>query len=172
MPSSKEGFPITTSRSTLRRATVLIVDDNRDVAESIGALLELSGFEVRLAHSGILALDVCTSISPNVVLVDLGMPGMNGFELARLIKQSSRYPMLMIAMTGWKRPGDDTAAHEAGFDYYLTKPVDTDAVVQVIQEFVRGRGEREARQSLEPRRDARSTESLATEASITWYLHS
>jgi CheY-like chemotaxis protein len=121
---------------------LLIVDDNRDVIESLSALFELSGFRVAVATSGSAALSCYASDPADVVLVDLGMPHMNGFELVQGLKAFTR-PLLLIAMTGWARPGDVAAAGAAGFDHYFTKPVDADELEWLIRQRLRRQAIRE-----------------------------
>jgi CheY-like chemotaxis protein len=115
---------------------MLIVDDNRDLIESLSALFELQGFAVAVATSGTAALACFTSDPADVVLIDLGMPQMNGFELVKGLKELSTTPLLLIAMTGWTRPGDVQAAEAAGFDHYVTKPLDTEPLESIIRLWI------------------------------------
>jgi signal transduction histidine kinase len=107
------------------RQRVLIVDDNEDAANSLGMLLEASESEVRIAHSGREALAVFEQFNPGFVLLDIGMPDMDGYEVARAIRRhnSGRHPVL-IAFTGWGQEADRLRAREAGFDHHLVKPTD------------------------------------------------
>jgi CheY-like chemotaxis protein len=109
----------------LARQRVLIVDDNEDAAESLATLLESSESEVRLAHSGQQALETYDQFDPEFVLLDIGMPDMDGYEVARRIRRSQgeRHPIL-IAFTGWGQEADRVRAREAGFDHHLVKPTD------------------------------------------------
>jgi DNA-binding response OmpR family regulator len=119
---------------------VLIVDDNLDVLDSLHALFELAGFTVRVTSSGATALASYLADPVDVVLVDLGMPTMNGFEFVKELRAEATTPLL-IAMTGWARPGDDSATNAAGFDHYVTKPVDSDAIEMFIRRrLARARG--------------------------------
>ena len=104
---------------------VLIADDNRDAADSLAALLQLDGHETRLSFDGEGALTMYEQFEPDVCLLDIGMPGRNGYEVARRIRQmpGGRRPVL-IAITGWGQESDRHLAMEAGFDHHLTKPVD------------------------------------------------
>ena len=104
---------------------VLIADDNRDAADSLAALLQLDGHETRLSFDGEDALSTYERFEPDVCLLDIGMPGRNGYEVARTIRQmpGGRRPVL-IAITGWGQDADRHLAIEAGFDHHLTKPVD------------------------------------------------
>jgi PAS domain S-box-containing protein len=104
---------------------VLIADDNRDAADSLAALLQLDGHETRLSFDGEDALSTYERFEPDVCLLDIGMPGRNGYEVARRIRQmpGGKRPVL-IAITGWGQEADRHLALEAGFDHHLTKPVD------------------------------------------------
>lgn len=104
---------------------VLIVDDNVDAAESIALLLGLDGFEARSVYSASAALDLVDSFKPQVLLLDIGLPVMDGYELARRLK--ARYPrgeMRIVALSGYGQPADRERAAKAGFDDYLVKPVE------------------------------------------------
>jgi len=104
---------------------VLVVDDNRDSAESLALLLELSGYRCRIAHDGIAALAAAADFAPRIVLLDIGLPGMDGFEVARRLRALPHAgDMLLVAITGWGTQADVALAHAAGFDVHLTKPVD------------------------------------------------
>ncbi|MDQ3206350.1 MAG: response regulator [Pseudomonadota bacterium] len=87
-------------------------------------LLELEGHQVRLAHTGPDALTVAGEFQPDVVLLDIGLPGLNGFEVARAIRADNQLPQpLLVAVTGWGADQDRRQTHEAGFDRHLVKPV-------------------------------------------------
>jgi len=104
---------------------VLVVDDNHDAAASLETLLAHDGHEVRVAHSGPEGLAMAFEFEPEVVLLDIGMPGMNGLEVAReLRRRTVGAPVLLIAVTGWGQAQDRDLTREAGFDFHLTKPVD------------------------------------------------
>ncbi|HEY2779270.1 MAG TPA: CheR family methyltransferase [Steroidobacteraceae bacterium] len=104
---------------------VLIADDNRDGAETLGLYLGMSGHEVLLAHSGAEALEVASRTRPQVAVLDIGMPVLNGYEVARRIRgETWGEELTLIAVTGWGQESDKRAAYAAGFDHHLTKPVD------------------------------------------------
>jgi two-component system CheB/CheR fusion protein len=104
---------------------ILVVDDNEDSAESLAMLLQLTGHEVRTAHSGPEALAAAEEHRPDLVFLDIGMPGMNGFEVAsRLRQQPETRNVLLVAMTGWGQEEDRRRSKEAGFDQHLVKPLD------------------------------------------------
>jgi signal transduction histidine kinase/ActR/RegA family two-component response regulator len=110
-----------------QRRRVLIADDNRDAAESLSLLLELAGHEVRVAHAGRAALSLAQTFRPDVALLDIGMPDLSGYEVARALRQESwSKDLQLIALTGWGQDDDRRRALEAGFDHHSTKPIDPD----------------------------------------------
>jgi len=112
---------------------VLIADDNRDAVDSLSLLLELSGHEVRVAHLGRTALSLAQSFQPNVALLDIGMPDLSGYEVARALRQEPwATDLQLIALTGWGQDDDRRRAREAGFDHHLTKPIDPSQLESLI----------------------------------------
>jgi PAS domain S-box-containing protein len=112
---------------------VLIADDNRDGAEIMGMLLEHSGYEVHLAHTGRDALAMAAEQRPDFAVLDIGMPGMSGYEVARAIRsQPWGATIKLIAVTGWGQEDDKRKAKDAGFDHHLTKPIDPNALEQLL----------------------------------------
>ena len=104
---------------------ILVVDDNTDAASMLSELLRAHGHEVVTVNGGIEALEEAESFRPDVVMLDLGMPGMNGFELARRLRERKRKPEpLIVAVTGWGKPEDKVRSREAGIDLHLVKPVE------------------------------------------------
>jgi PAS domain S-box-containing protein len=104
---------------------ILVVDDNRDAAETLGDLLRHLGHEVHMAHDGLEAVQAAAAFRPSVILLDIGLPKMNGFDAARHIrKQAGGAEVTLIALSGWGQEDDKRRAAEAGFDCHLTKPVD------------------------------------------------
>jgi CheY-like chemotaxis protein len=104
---------------------ILVVDDNVDAAESLALLLRLNGHEVRTAHDGPAALEADATFQPDVVLLDIGLPGMDGYGVARRLREQPRDKRLtIIAATGYGRDEDRFRSKEAGFDHHLVKPVD------------------------------------------------
>jgi PAS domain S-box-containing protein len=104
---------------------VLVVDDNKDAAESLAMVLQIDGSTVWIAENGIQALKDFVQFEPNVVLLDIGLPDLDGYEVARRMRESVRgEAVLLIALTGWGQAEDKRRAMEAGFDEHLTKPVD------------------------------------------------
>jgi CheY-like chemotaxis protein len=112
------------------RLRILVVDDNRDAVESLGLLLQVRGHEVRAAHDGVAGLEAAASFRPDVALLDLGMPRLNGYDLARRLRgQAWGRGLVLIALTGWGQEDDRRRTREAGFDHHLVKPVDPDALL-------------------------------------------
>jgi CheY-like chemotaxis protein len=118
------------------RRRVLVVDDNEDAAESLALLLGLAGHEARVAHNGPDALRLVESEPPELVFLDLGMPGMDGFEVARRLREvPGRDGLLLVALTGWGTKEDRRRTTEAGFDRHLVKPVDPKALEELLAEL-------------------------------------
>jgi CheY-like chemotaxis protein/anti-sigma regulatory factor (Ser/Thr protein kinase) len=115
------------------RYRILVVDDNVDSAESIALLLELSGHQVRMAHDGPTALEVAGSFRPEVIVLDIGLPGMDGYEVARRLRHGGAMrEALLIALTGYGQEEDRKRSQAAGFDHHLIKPVDTVVLQNLI----------------------------------------
>lgn len=118
---------------------VLIADDYVDAAESLAMLLSRAGIETRVAVEGEQALARAYGWRPHVCVLDIEMPGLDGNEIARRIRtQNWRERPLLIALTGWTSPQDRMSALEAGFDHYLTKPVEPARLVRIIQAYLSG----------------------------------
>jgi len=114
---------------------VLVVDDNEDAAESMAMLLSLLGHEVRVQHDGPAALATAAEFLPQAVFCDVGMPGMDGFEVATRLRQDPRLAAtLLVALTGWGSQDDRKRSHAAGFDAHLTKPASLDAIMALMAE--------------------------------------
>ena len=112
---------------------VLVVDDDVDAARLMTALLSALGHRSTAVHTGLEAVDVALKVVPHVVLLDIGLPGMNGYEAAGRIRRESLLDhTLLVAVTGWGRDSDQRAALKAGFDMHLTKPVDPDTLREVL----------------------------------------
>jgi PAS domain S-box-containing protein len=131
--------PLTDQGCHAAPGRILIVDDNRDAASSLGLLLRMLGNEVQTANDGISALEVLQSYRPTVVLLDLGMPGMDGYEVARRARvlPHCRHT-IFIALTGWGQEEDRRRTREAGFDHHLVKPVNVGTLELLLTE-VQGR---------------------------------
>jgi signal transduction histidine kinase/CheY-like chemotaxis protein len=115
------------------RQKILVVDDNRDAASSLRMLLELMGHEVRIADGGAKAVRLAAGFRPHIVLLDLGMPGMDGYEACRRIRKAAwGKDMRLIALTGWGQDEDRRRCVAAGFDAHLVKPVKPDRLVELV----------------------------------------
>jgi CheY-like chemotaxis protein len=112
---------------------VLVVDDNVDSAEILARLLRKSGHDVQTAYTGPTALEAAVTHLPNVVLLDIGLPDLNGYEVARRLRQDPRLEgVRLVAMTGYGQESDLQLAREAGFDRHLVKPVDFPKVLELL----------------------------------------
>jgi CheY-like chemotaxis protein len=112
---------------------ILIVDDNVDAAASLGMLLELAGNEVLVSHSGTDAIAAARLYHPSIVILDIGMPQLDGYQVAAALRREARgSELLLIALTGWGQTEDKQRALQAGFDYHFTKPVELDAIQNTI----------------------------------------
>jgi CheY-like chemotaxis protein len=119
--------------AVLSRRRVLVVDDNRDAADSLGVLLNLLGADVRVVYSGAAALEALDAYRPAVVLLDIGMPGMDGHEVAQWVRQRSEYrDVTLIALTGWGQADDLRRTRAAGFDFHLIKPTDVNTLETLL----------------------------------------
>jgi CheY-like chemotaxis protein len=112
---------------------ILIVDDNLDAAESLAMLLEMVGNHVRTAHDGEEAVQAACAFRPHVVLCDIGLPRMNGYDAARAMRREPwGKDMVLIAVTGWGQEADKRRSAEAGFDRHLVKPIDPSALIKLL----------------------------------------
>jgi CheY-like chemotaxis protein/two-component sensor histidine kinase len=116
------------------RRRILVVDDNEDAAASLAKLhRRLYGQEVEVAHDGPSALEIASEFRPEVVLLDIGMPGMDGYEVARRLRSRPEFATtLLVALTGWGQDSDRQKSREAGFDHHLVKPVDPEALRDLL----------------------------------------
>jgi CheY-like chemotaxis protein len=114
---------------------ILVVDDNSDAADTLNMLLTELGATVAVANSGPEALQTIESFEPDAVLLDIGMPGMDGYEVSRRIRSSNRHSdLLLIALTGWGQGEDRERSKRAGFDHHLVKPPDIDRLRAILAE--------------------------------------
>jgi CheY-like chemotaxis protein len=120
------------SSRLLAECRVLVVDDNADAADSVALMLQLYGAEVAVAYDGPTALDLMGTFSANIVLLDIGMPGMDGHETARLIRQQSGSAPYLIALTGWSQDEDREQSLDAGFNLHLVKPVEVTELLAAL----------------------------------------
>jgi PAS domain S-box-containing protein len=112
---------------------VLVVDDNKDSADSMGMLLRLKGNDVRLAYDGLKAVEVARTFRPELVLLDIGLPKLNGYDVARRIREQPwGRDVVLVALTGWGQDEDRRRSREASFDFHIVKPVDLVALEQLL----------------------------------------
>jgi CheY-like chemotaxis protein len=112
---------------------ILLVDDNKDSAASLAMLLRLKGNDIRTAHDGVEALEVADTFHPEIVLLDIGLPKLNGYDVARRIRQQPwGQDVLLIALTGWGNDEDRRLSQEAGFNFHILKPVDLAALEELL----------------------------------------
>jgi CheY-like chemotaxis protein len=121
---------------TAKGLRILIVDDNRDCAEMLAILLSFSGHETHMAHDGVEAVDATTTLQPDVILLDIGLPRLNGYDAARKIRAQQEQPgrPFLVALTGWGQDDDRRRTEEAGFDAHLVKPVDEAALCKLLDD--------------------------------------
>jgi CheY-like chemotaxis protein len=113
---------------------VLIADDNVDFANSLLAILESLGQEATVVHDGFAALEAAGRLRPEYIFLDIGMPGMNGYDVAqRLRRQPATCDAVIVAITGWGQDKDRERAYDAGFDEHLVKPVDVERLVSLLR---------------------------------------
>jgi CheY-like chemotaxis protein len=118
----------------LRGQRLLIADDNEDAAESLAALLRMDGHEVTVVSNGLEALSAITAMQPEVALLDIGMPHLSGYEVARQLRQGPLgQNITLIAITGWGQDRDKARAVEAGFNHHFTKPIEPDALLDLLR---------------------------------------
>lgn len=113
---------------------ILIVNDNRDAADALGAHLQTAGHQVLITYSGKEAWRACKEFAPSALIVDIGLPRLNGFQLARRIRRTAwGMRVRLIAVTGWKKSGDTELAKFVGFDHFCEKPGDFTEIERLIQ---------------------------------------
>jgi signal transduction histidine kinase len=137
LPTSVHGMtepasPPAPAAAANRQRRILVADDNVDAAESLAMLLRLDGHEVELATNGTDALQVFERTRPEVAILDIGMPGLSGYEVAQRIRGNGHNEVLLIAVTGWGQDADKARATEAGFDHHFTKPVEPAALSALL----------------------------------------
>ena len=125
--------PATSQNSTTRR--VVVIDDNADIRESLQILLAMWGHEVAMAAEGRAGVDLVVRDRPDVALIDVGLPGMDGYDVAREIRQSlPNGATKLIAVTGYGQPPDRELARQAGFDMHLLKPISPEVLQRLLVE--------------------------------------
>ncbi|HEV7514871.1 MAG TPA: hybrid sensor histidine kinase/response regulator [Thermoanaerobaculia bacterium] len=139
-PQSREAEPGPSSPYA-RPLSVAIIEDSLDTAESLGLLLDLLGYTVSVAHSGARGVEVVRKVRPDVVLLDIGLPEMDGFEVARVLKADpATAGCHLVAITGYDQEEDRRRATEAGFEHHLVKPVEPGTLEALIKSIRKGRG--------------------------------
>jgi two-component system, chemotaxis family, CheB/CheR fusion protein len=129
--------PVGTKDAGMLRRRILVVDDNRDATETLARVLELGGHEVHTAHDGLEAVDVAAELQPDAVLLDIGLPKLNGYDAARRIReQPAGKDVFLVALTGWGQPEDRRRAQDAGFDAHLVKPVDHAHLAKLLRDRI------------------------------------
>jgi CheY-like chemotaxis protein len=134
------------SRAVLREAApasgrrILIVDDNEDGADSLAMLLQLGGHETHIAHDGLEAVGAAERLRPDAVLLDIGLPKLNGYEVCRRIREQPwGKDLVLMAVTGWGQEEDRHRSRAAGFNTHIVKPVDPEAVMKLLASLPAGR---------------------------------
>ena len=135
VPLPLEPVASAVSSAGARALQVLVVDDNIDAAESLATLLQLAGHHVRVVHDGLEVLEAALAMPPDVVLLDIGLPGLNGHEVARRIRLEPRLRnATLVALTGYGREAERMRSDESGFDHHLTKPADFALLERIMEE--------------------------------------
>ena len=112
---------------------VLVVDDSRDTADSLARLIEAFGYEVKAVYDGQQAIEAAASFAPDMALIDIGMPGLDGYEtVTRIRQQRGSTHVILVAVTGWTREEDKRRAYECGFDLHVAKPMTDEALQQLL----------------------------------------
>jgi signal transduction histidine kinase len=138
-PGASEGTPTARIAPLPRpapaaRRRVLIVDDNADAAEMLAALLQTLAYETAVANDGATALDIARAFAPHVALLDIGLPIMDGYEVARRLRQlDACHDTLLVALSGYGQPGDRERSHQAGFAHHLVKPVELATLTSLLE---------------------------------------
>ncbi|WP_081779110.1 response regulator [Legionella sainthelensi] len=115
---------------------ILVVDDNIDITTSLTLLLELMGHTIKIAYNGLDAIDTASTFHPDLILMDIGMPQLNGYDVAKEIrKQPWGKHIILAALTGWGLEKDKHRAKEAGFDFHITKPIKLDMLERLLTDI-------------------------------------
>ncbi|MDP2391534.1 MAG: response regulator, partial [Acidobacteriota bacterium] len=126
-------------KATAACCQVLVVDDSIDTADSLALLLSVSGHRVRTAHDGPTALAAIAQAPPDAVVMDIGLPGIDGYEVARRVRRRpGTDSMVLVAMTGYGQERDRQMAREAGFNHHLVKPADLDELLRILADVADG----------------------------------
>lgn len=127
--------PTVSDQTTTPPRRFLVVDDNQDSVKSLAMLLELTGNETRTAYDGLEAVEAAAAFRPDVILLDIGLPKLNGYEAARRIREQPwGKKVVLVALTGWGQDEDRQRSREAGFNGHVVKPVDHAALMKLLAE--------------------------------------
>lgn len=133
-PIIPSASPIESTSSKMTK--LVVVDDNRDAAQSLSLLLQATGSDVRTAHDGLAALELVSEFSPDIVLLDIGLPGLSGYDICRHLREMPRGRELrVIAVSGWGNESDRVQSRAAGFDAHLVKPVNFVELLKLLRDF-------------------------------------
>ena len=131
--SERQPAPIPSKKQSSNSLKVLVVDDNEDMANSLAILLQISGHDVRTAHSGPAALETADKLQPNLVLLDIGLPGMDGYEVAERLRQNPKFTKVrLVAVTGYGLESERRRSQKSGFDAHLVKPIKLQELQDVL----------------------------------------
>ena len=132
--SAQNAAPTVPDAAAPKVRRILVADDNCDAGETLAMLLRLDGHEVHVANDGLEAVEMFGRVQPEVVILDIGMPGLSGHEVARRIREMhSERPVILIAVTGWGQKADKDRAAASGFDHHFTKPVEPTVLSALLQ---------------------------------------
>ncbi|HET6264696.1 MAG TPA: response regulator [Usitatibacter sp.] len=129
----------TQSQATAPGPKVLVVDDNEDAADSLATLLGVMGYSVRTAYDGPEGIEAADEFLPAVALLDIGLPRLSGYDIARHMREHRGGDVLLVAITGWGQEDDRRRAREAGFDHHFTKPADFGELLELIDRELKDR---------------------------------
>ncbi len=130
---ARSADPRTVASRVIPSLRVLVVDDNAHSAESLALIIDLWGYETRIAYNGSQAIELARDFRPEIVLLDIGLPGMDGYTVARVFRgELSLRSTILLAMTGYGREEDQRKAVEAGFDRHLLKPLELDVLENLL----------------------------------------
>jgi two-component system CheB/CheR fusion protein len=132
----------TNSEASMQPLRVLIADDNEDAADMLAMILGSKGHEVRVAHDGLEAVSSAVAFLPDVALLDIGMPELDGHQVAAQIRRLAGTSVMLVAVTGWSEPGVSPAKEYAGFDHHLVKPIDLERLTECLSEQQKYKRER------------------------------
>jgi DNA-binding response OmpR family regulator len=113
---------------------ILVVDDNREIVDSLALILGEEGYVVDTAYDGRVALEIIASTAPDAVVLDIGMPGISGYDVVREVRRRYQRRPLMIAFTAWSEVSDKILAKQVGFDHYLEKPASPRDLLKILSE--------------------------------------